>query len=233
MPSLSGFYENQVVGDVRPPAQATHWRIDRPDPSGYRHRESGVYKPSSKVRLVGGMDIQAITLNTLDFGNVSYTSSGWMHTDTLAITLNQGEVNSNTSSYFYNMSGVNQDYKLFNMKFWMPYQTAFSGFDSTTFYYKTTRGWLRGDALTRDSAGITVVPSSLPSSPNIYAGNDVLFVSGVHKDVGYSHYLYLFGAFSGSAPLGTYGTPASDDFLFRITYDWTNKEAAVLDTDFD
>lgn len=233
MSSISGFYADSVVGDLLPPAQATHWRVDRPDPHRYKHKESGVYKPSAKVSLVGGFSNQSITLNTLDFGNTNLTTSGYFDSDTIALTMNMGEVNSNVNSYFYNMSGIMENVKLFNVRFWMSNKTAFSGLDVADFYYTTSQDWTRGTKLTRDTAGIALVPSSIPSTPNVYAGDNNIFVSGIYNKTGYTYYIYLFGSFSGiNATLGTYGNASSGNFRFRISYDWSTDSANILNTDY-
>ena len=98
MSSLSGFYASTVVGDMRPPALTAHWRVGRNDPSGFRHRESGNFKTGARVQSVGGMSIQNITTNLLDFGSTVASTSGWFYSNTAVLTLNMGEVNTHTDS---------------------------------------------------------------------------------------------------------------------------------------
>ena len=232
--SVSGFYAASVTGDLRCAAQATQWSHNYISPSGYRHYESGGYVPQAKVRVPGGFDAQNITFSQLDFGKVTPVTSGF-DSDTVVLTLNLGEVNSNVNSRFYNTTGIGKNFKLFNIKFWMASKSAFTdtGYNAD-FYYKTSYSWLRYEQLGYHSPNISIVPTSLPDSPNVYVGADSsLYASGSWKDAAFSHYIYLFGHFSGAYPLGTYGTLGGDNFTFRFTYDWTDQGSDVLSADFN
>jgi hypothetical protein len=232
--SVSGFYAASVTGNLRCAAQATQWDTNQYNPSGYRHWESGGYVQDAKERVPGGFDAQNITFSQLDFGEITPVTSGF-DSKTVILTMNLGEVNNHPSSRFYNTTGIGTNFKLFNIRFWLSSKSAFTdtGYNAD-FYYKTSVHWLRYQNLGFHSPDMTIVPTALPTLPNVYVGKDnSLYASGSYKDLGYSHYIYMFGHFSGAYPLGTYGTLGGDDFTFRFTYDWTEKGSDVLATDFN
>ena len=232
MPTASGFYSNTVIGKLRAPAQIIQWNISKVRPSGWRHIESGVYRPEAKIGWVGGFPAQGASGNALDFGQVEVENTGFW-TPTVGLTFNLGEVNTHPSSFFVNATTVGTNLKAFNMKFWMPNKTVFTDVGySPVFYYNTYWVWQSGIQMRDTTPGAAVVPSSLPASQNLYSKNNSIFVSGVFQDLEFSHYVYIAAQFpSGNYTLGNYGGLGSGNFTFRVTYDWTDINANTLSTD--
>lgn len=233
MTAISGFFTDIVLGPLRPPAQIEQWNIDANDPFGFKHWESGNYLPNAKIGLVGGFDAQFESGQSLNFGQTEASDTGFL-TDTIVFTFNLGEVNTNVDSFFDEMiaaSSVGTNFKAFNMKFWVGDLTAFSatGIANPVFHMRQSSGWLRGFSVVPGAANVVPVPSSLPSSGNIFSKSTGAFVSGVYNNFEFSNYVYLRGEFpSGVTPLGTYGGLGQKTFTFNFSYDWTDINAAVL-----
>lgn len=244
MPLSSGFYPTEIQGRLRPPAQIEQWNIARPNPSGLRHWESGVYKPSAKgtTRLAadglrGGFQAQLESGVAIDFGKANVDNNGF-YSNTICLTFNLGEINTHPDSFFNLATGVDTWFKAFNIKFWVNEISALSGIcggsGTPTFYYLTSADWRRNLKLRSTTTGAQVVPSSLPSSQNLFSkGESTVFVSGVYTEQEFSHFLYIVGKFPSGCnyPLGTYGGSGQGTFTWRFTYDWTNITAAVRSTD--
>jgi len=233
--SVSGFYKTEVIGALRPPIQVIQWNINRPSPSGWRQVESGVYKPTAKLGWRGGFTAQHESGVALDFGDiyVNTNQDSSFYTDTVCLTINQGEINSNPSGFFDQASGVGTGYKIYGMRFWLHNYDAISGYQPT-FYYITHRTWHRGLHLTSGTAGVLSMPLSMPASQNIYKNGSDIFMSGVFKDRQFSDYIYAVALFpSGDYTLGTYGSLGGGDFTFKVSYDWTSQSANVLPTDME
>lgn len=235
--AVSGFFADLVVGALRPPAQIIQWDRNALSPIGFRQWESGNYKTNAKIGLVGGFDAQFESGRALDFGEVLAIDAGFL-TDTVVITFNLGEVNSNPASFFDHMAAVSSvglNFKAFNMKLWVGALNAFtgvSGVPAPTFHFFKSSGWQQGLQITPGNPGVEVLPSSLPASGNIFNELTDVFISGAYLDPEHSDFVYLRGQFpSGSYPLGTYGGLSQRDFTFRFTYDWTDIGARVLTTD--
>lgn len=234
MPLASGFYPTVVIGKLRPPAIITQWNIDSLDPSGYRHWMSGQYKPDAKRAIIGGFTAQRESGTFLNFDEVYVNSSGF-YTNTTVFTFNFGEVNTHPSSFFNLASGIGTNFKGFNVRFWIDNKTAFSGYNPI-FYYLTSQAWRQGLHLKSNTIGVQVVPSSLPATQNIPTSSDnQVFISGVYQDREFSHYIYTVGKFPSGINyvLGTYGGQGSNDFLWRISYDWSSINANILPMDID
>lgn len=246
LPGRSGFYATEVVGRLRTPSQVLQWNISRPDPSGLRHWESGVYKPAAKGfpgerklpdGLRGGFTAQLESGAAINFGEILVDNSGFL-TNTVALTFNLGEVNGHPDSFFdiMNSSGsVGTNFKAFGLRFWL---NNFSAFDRNPsgipiFYFLTSADWQRDLSLTPTTQGIQIVPSSLPSSQNLFSKDDNVFVSGAYLEQEFSHYLYIVGSFPSGVDygLGTYGGLGSGIFTFRFSYDWSGIDANVRSTD--
>jgi hypothetical protein len=172
----------------------------------------------------------------LDFGQVNTDDAGFL-SDTVVITFNLGEVNSNIDSFFNEMvsaSSVATNFKAFNMKFWQGNLSAFvdvSGIPKPTFHYFTSPTWSRGLQIIPGDSNVFILPSSLPTSGNIFNNTNV-FISGAYKNAEFSDFIYLRGQFpSGNYTLGTYGGLGVRTFTFRLTYDYSNINANILETD--
>jgi hypothetical protein len=224
---------------LRAPGQVLQWRPANVDPSGLRHWESGNYRADAKVGFVGGFDAQFESGMALDFGSVNAEDAGFL-TDTIALTFNMGEVNTHVDSFFDQMvavSSVGTNFKAFNMKFWVGDLTAFSatGVPTPIFHMAKSADWIRNKHVAPNGPGVEIVPSSLPASGNVLARSpSTVFVSGVYKDLEFSHFIYLAGEFpSGAFPLGTYGGLGQQDFTFKFSYDYTDIFANVKASDLD
>ncbi len=236
MTAISGFFTDTVLGSLRPPAQIQQWDRDANDPFGFRHWESGNYKPDAKLGLVGGFDAQFESGNVLNFGEIVTNDIGFL-TDTVVFTFNFGEVNSHTDSFFDQMvsaSSVGVNFKAFNMRLW---QGSVSAFTSTsvpvpTFHFLQSSGWKKGFNVTPSGVDTFVMPTSAPPSGNILANQTGVFISGVYQDLSFSNFIYMRGQFpSGAFALGTYGGLGAKTFTFNFSYDWTDIEAAILVSD--
>lgn len=241
----SGFFPTEVVGALRAPAQIEQWTISRPNPSGLRNNESGVYKPAAKGvtplaadGLRGGFTAQMESGIPIDFGQSIPNESGFI-SNTAVITFNLGEVNGHPDSFFnelFAVSGVGTEFKAFNMRFWL---SDFSIFESRNpsgipiFYYLNSAEWRRNFKLTPSTVGAQVVPSSMPITQNWFSKADNVFVSGAFREREFTHFLYLVAQFPSGTPyqLGTYG--GSSGFKMQFSYDWTGIDANVLSTDLE
>jgi hypothetical protein len=207
------------------------WNKDNADPSGYRHFESGIYKPAAKIGNVGGFPAQLESGVALDFGEAIVDSSGF-YTETAIITLNLGEVNKNPASYFNLCLGsIGTRFKAFNIKLWLASSGAFAGY-SPTFYFLPSKTWDKGRRITSSTPGVQVVPLSAPVSQNIFSKNNNIYISGCYKDLEFTHYVYIVGKFPpGSYSLGEYGGLGSGNFTFKASYDYTDIDANTIGVD--
>lgn len=242
--STSGFFPTTVVGMLRAAGQVEQWDRNAIDPTGFRHHESGEYRPDAKklVALCGGFTAQMESGVAINMGQIVLPppTSGFK-TDTVVLTFNLGEVNSHPDSFFDQMvaaSSVGPNFKAFNMRFWEGSLSAFSGLPRPTFYFRNSATWRRGytlDPLTSSGtlhSGVFILPSSMPDCDMLIKAKDpeVVFVSGNFKEPEICHFLYVRGIFpSGNYPLGTYGGLGLKTFTFKFSYDWTSIDAHVID----
>lgn len=239
MPVVSGFYPDTVVGRLRAAGQVEQWFTDGLDPSGYRHHESGHYLAGAKqlVALCGGFTAQKESGVAINFGEIVVPDISGFMTNTVPITFNLGEINSHPSSFFNIMvsdASVGQDFKAFNMRFWMGSLSAFNGMPQPTFYYRNSAQWRQGYILDPLSPFAVVIPSSMPvTGANVFSKSpDSIFVSGNFADSEFSHFIYVRGVFpSGTYTLGTYGGLGQKTFTLRFSYDWTDIDANVNEED--
>ncbi len=228
--SVSGFYPTSVIGHLRAPGQVIIWNTGRPDPSGWRQWESGVYRPSAKIGWAGGFQAQKESGVVIDFGDI-YADDAGFYTNTACLTFNLGEVNNNKNSFFNIPNTIGTGFKAYNMRFWIENSGAFNGY-SPKFYFKTYRTWQGNFNLRSTTPGVQEVPHSLPSSYNIQAKANTIFVSGTYLEVEFSHFIYVVGKFpAGSYTLGKYGGLGIGNFKFRMTYDYTDIGARVYPAD--
>lgn len=245
----SGFFPNTVIGPFRAAGQIEQWDLTKPDPSGFRHWESGQYKPSAKGifdlpidgskppdALVGGFQAQKESGTALDFGQTTIEDTGFI-TNTIAITFNLGEVNFNTASYFNIMVSddtVGTEFKAANLRFWIDSQAAFSGYNPR-FYFLTSNAWSGSFVMTSGTPGAIPLPSSMPGTQNVFVDhNSDVFVSGSYRETELTHFMYVMAEFPNEPDgyvLGTYGGLGSGTFTFKFSYDWTGIDANVRLTD--
>ena len=230
MTAVSGFYKNTVVGKNRAAGQVIVWDLGKPNPSGWRQWESGVYKPSAKLGWAGGFQAQKESGVVVNFGEV-YANDNGFYTDTVCLTFNLGEVNNNPASFFNIPNTIGTNFRAYNFKFWIANSGAFTGY-SPKFYYKSYRTWQNNLALRSTTPGAAIVPNSLPAAQNIWTKNGLVYVSGSYLEKEFTHFIYVVGKFpAGSYTLGTYGGLGTGDFRMRLTYDWTALGANVYSTD--
>ncbi len=230
--SVSGFYPASVTGCLRAPGEVIAWDLGKPDPSGHRQWESGVYKPSAKIGWAGGFQAQQESGVVVDFGDVYVNDTAGFYTDTVCLTFNLGEVNGNPASFFNLIpTEIGTDFKAYDFRFWIANSGAFTGY-SPKFYYKTYRTWQGNLALRSDTAGVAEVPNSLPAAQNVFTKNGKIYTSGSYNEVEFTHFIYVVGKFPpGTYVLGTYGGLGSGNFRFRTTYNYTDINANVYSTD--
>ena len=230
--SISGFYQGFVIGDLRPPAQVIQWNPSMPSPSGIRHWESGLYKPTAKIGFRGGFNAQGETGDIINFGEIYIADSGF-YTDTIVLTMNMGEVNKHPDSFFDSAVGIATNFKQFNLRFWLHNIDSIAQYNPI-FYYLQSAEWRRRFVLRPSFPGTLVVPSSMSDTQILFVRNDEIFMSGAYKDKEFSNFLYIVGLFpSGINPfvLGTYGGESMNNFVWRFSYDYTAINANVLPGD--
>ncbi len=244
MVTTSGFFPGAVSGALRAAGQIEIWDAESPDPLGFRHWESGVYKAAAKGSerliadgLVGGFDAQRESGVAASFGNTFVDSSGFT-TPTLALTFNLGEINSHPDSFFNLMvedGSIDSDFKAFNMKFWIDDDNVFrdKGYQPQWFYLQQS-GWDRNIQLSSGTANALPLPSSLPELQNTFVNGTNIFSSGSYIEDQVSNYIYTMAHFPAHASgyeLGTYGGVGVSGFQFKMSYEWTGIEAATRSTD--
>jgi hypothetical protein len=131
----SGFFPDLVVGDLRPPVEIVQWNQGLPEAVPLRHIESGQSVGSARIGPVGGFDAQNISFNILNFGEAVVADSGFL-SDTVVLTLNQGEVTDHVDSLFAAASGISTEFKVFNIRFWLTNKSAFNILDKADFYFR-------------------------------------------------------------------------------------------------
>ncbi|MCK5610105.1 hypothetical protein KAR91_49990 [Candidatus Pacearchaeota archaeon] len=244
MPITSGFFPGAVSGALRAAGQIEQWDETRPSPIGFRHWESGAYKPAAKGStrlladgLVGGFTAQKESGVAADFGDVLISDSGFI-TPTLTLTFNLGEVNSHPDSFFNLMvadGSVNSAFQAFNMRFWLENESAFTskGYEPQWFYLEQS-GWVRNLIMTSGTVGALPMPSSLPTEQNIFVNGTDIFSSGSYVEDEVSNFISVVGHFPVRASgydLGTYGGLGVGDFQFKMSYEWTGIDATTRATD--
>ncbi len=227
----SGFFPTEVVGHLRPSAQIIQWNIAAPNPSGLRHVESGAIKRVAHVSNRGGFTAQKESGIEIDFGDVFVNDGSGFATDTAALTLNFGEINSNVLSRFdgmFNSGSGNTTTNLvgFNFRYWVGNLSAFdimsvsgnpglpAGAVSPAFFFRESAEWRTGFKLelTEISGGISgapliavsgviVMPSSMPDCPNVHSRENDTTVSGAFLDREFTNFVYT-RAFFPSLPSG-------------------------------
>lgn len=244
MPITSGFFPGAVSGKLRAAGQIEQWNETKPSPVGFRHWESGAYKPAAKGStrlladgLVGGFAAQKESGVAADFGDVLISDSGFI-TPTLTLTFNLGEINAHPDSFFNLMvadGSVSSVFKAFNMRFWIEDDTAFRGKDyHPEWFYLQQSGWSRNLVMTSGTVGALPMPSSLPDAQNIFVNGTDIFSSGSYVEAEVSNFISVVGHFplrASGYDLGTYGGLGIGDFQFKMSYEWTDQEAITRDTD--
>lgn len=252
----SGFFPNEVLGHLRPSAQIIQWNIAAPDPSGRRHVESGSYRKTAHLQNVGGFTAQRESGVALDYGDIPIPGGGsGFQTDTIAITFNMGDLNSNPNSRFDQLfnegSGTGSaDLTAFNFRMWIGNLNAFNNVAYSgaqkdpvpvkpVFWYRESAQWRKGykleftDSSGVQISGVSIAPSSMPDCPNVFVREDEVMTSGAYLDREFSNFVYMRGNFpdlpSGQFyKLGTYGGLGLGTFTTKFSYDYTRKDSNIL-----
>lgn len=251
----SGFFTDTVLGHLRPPGQIMQWNIASPNPSGFRHAESGAIRRTAQFGNRGGFTAQKESGIPINFGNIIVESGLAFQTNTTALTFNFGQVNSNPLSRFNNMfnngSGtVGTDLVGFNFRIWIGNLTAFdiaavSGetlFSTRPiFHFHESAEWRRNYQLSLEISGVPVsgvfiVPSSMPNSPNISSRGNDISISGSFVDREFTNFIYVRGFFpelplGQNYRLGTYGGLGEETFRIKFSYDYTALDANIINPD--
>lgn len=252
--SQSGFFSTVVQGHLRPSAQIVQWNIAGPDPSGFRHVESGGIKRFANENNRGGFTAQQESGSVINFGSLTPASGSGFWTDTVALTFNFGLINENSLSRFDklwdNGSGTAaKQLTGFNFRFWVGTLSAFdtvskSGNDiisgvRPTFYYRESAQWRRrytlelNDSSGNPVSGVLILPSSMPTTPNINSRENDISISGSFKDREFTNFIYT-RAFFPQLPfghvykLGTYGGLGENTFRLKFSYDYTALDAHII-----
>lgn len=150
----------------------------------------------------------------------------------------------------------------FNFRFWVGSLDAFStvALSGSTpisgtkpnFFFRESAQWRRSYSLERTEpsgltssgtfpsgapqvpvSGVFVLPSSMPTFPNIYSRERDISISGSFKDREFTNFVYLRGFFpdlpSGQKyKLGTYGGLGQNTFTLKFSYDYTAFDANII-----
>ena len=119
---------------------------------------------------------------------------------------------------------VREDIQIFNLRLWIDKYTAFVGYPKPSFYFRESNQWLGRYELQKGAFGVQVMPSSMPSYPNVFTRSpSEIMVSGTYLDREFSHFIYVKGFFApANYHLGTYGGLGLKNFTLRFTYDYTD-----------
>jgi len=111
---------------------------------------------------------------------------------------------------------ANSDHSISSLRLWMPSGTALQTSGHIEF---TSSGLWIPNAILPSGRGV-VMPSSLPTSPNIMNQSNVSWSLDGASDIDTSQYVYLALTVPSGMPLGQYGLGINGHLAFRITYDW-------------
>ncbi len=202
----------------RPPTVVYSWDTSKLDPSGYRHVESGAYRPAAKSDLIGGFNKQAesgvaLNLATLTDLNPSSTVVG----DTKALTVSLGAP---SGQNFDNATAgdIVDGLRVYNIKMWMndTSDVSASGINPTV-YYRTDSAWTKDIALTSASSGVQAFPISEASGISLGSVESTL------EDSEITSYVYLFVELpSGAYNQGVVGG-LGGGYEIRVSYDFTGE----------
>lgn len=204
----------------RPPVAVHSWDTSKNDPYGYRHIESGPYKPAAKGDLVGGFSKQngsntpltVFSSENLDLGS---TTNGGTKAVNVSLALPSGAGFSSASAGDI-VDGLN----IYNVTMWLNDQSGASASGiSPSLYYKKSSSWLGDVALTPASGGVSGFPTTQVSG---IALGDI--TTGSNSDQSSTDYVYLFVELpSGSYGPGVVGGP-DNDYSIRISYDFGEQD---------
>jgi len=199
-----------------PPVLVWSWDTSKVDPSGYRHIDSGVYKPGAKSDLIGGFDSNqssGVALNVLT--QTDLTPSATVVGGTKALTVSLGlPADSHFSSA--NAGAVGSSLRIYNIKMWLNDKSDLTASGVTpTLYYRSDSSWTKGIALTSASSGVAAFPETEGS------GISLGVVNSGNADLEITNYVYTFL----ELPSGTYEQGVlgglGGGYEIRVSYDFT------------
>jgi hypothetical protein len=182
---------------VAPTITFRQFEVSGVNPSGFRQYRTGddaVH--SSFIKSLG-----TATNEELDFGINNITTSG---------------VNSPTKVVLAHMDASGDlTTQLFNMKFWLPNVTAFTG----TFRFNELKssGWIQSGVVDNGSADST--PTTLPTSGNLLRQDASSTITG-SGDEEVTEWVYLSVLTDTNVPVGLKGGAGQNTFRYRLTADY-------------
>ena len=162
------------------------------DPSGTRHNGAAA---SGFVKF-----LDTSTSGHLDFGTLNITNSGVYSTTKLA---------------YFRPTSLGDATHLFNFRFYLVNTSAWAT-GNYLFKYNAQVGFEASKSLGASASG---VPTSLPSTQNIFSTQQDTFIQAVAES-GCSQYIYMNCYADTDVPVGTYGGPGNGGFRYRLTYDF-------------
>jgi hypothetical protein len=207
------------ITQARPAATIWEYDTTKVDPTGYRHVESGIYKPAAKKGVIGGFVAQNETTGNLSLiSQTDLSPASTVTGPTKCVVVNISDPN---GLYFDAATEtISSDRGIYNVKMWLNDQSAVSASGvSATVYYKKQSQWDKDISLTSGSAGVAAFPTTEGTAIELGDINARLTDSEV------SDYVYMFV----EMPAGTYGpgTIGGDagGYSVRVTYDFSGEGA--------
>lgn len=135
----------------------------------------------------------------LDFGSVNNTTSGAL---------------SSTKVIFGRLMALNDaSEKISNMRFWLPDSSAFNQ-GTYSFHMDITTNWTQNRTI---DDSYPSVPTTLPTSQNLFRSDSGLALSGINEQSGVSQFIYLVNKVNSDVPAKLYGGAG---FKYRLSYDY-------------
>ena len=162
------------------------------DPSGTRDLGAGA------TGFVKFLDTS--TSGHLDFGTLNITNSG---------------VYSATKLCYFRPTSLGDASEIYNFRFYLSSASAWS----TGNYLFKYNGQVGFEASKSLGAGASGIPTSLPSTQNIFSTQQDTFIQAIAES-GCSQYIHMSCFADSDVPVGTYGGPGNGGFRYRLTYDF-------------
>jgi len=111
---------------------------------------------------------------------------------------------------------ANNDFSISSLRLWSPSGTALHS--SGHLEFSSSGLWIP-NAILPSGKGV-VMPTLLPTLPNIMNQSNVSWSLDGASDLDVSQYVYLALTVPSGMPLGQYGLGTNGHLAFRVTYDW-------------
>lgn len=208
-----------TISQARPAATIWEWDTTKVDPTGYRHIESGLYKPAAKTQVIGGFSAQNEASGVLSLlSQADLSPSSDVTGGTKCVTVSVSDPN---GLYFDTATeSIAEDRGIYNAMMWMNDTSALSASGiSPTVHYRKQSTWEKDIALASGTSGVAPFPTNLGSAISLGDINSRMTDSEI------SNYVYMFV----ELPSGTYGPGtvggSSGGFSVRVTYDFSGEGA--------